>query len=415
MKRALVLLLLASACAEIGDGPPALEDVELTAGGGLRVMTYNIKHGEKSSLADIAAVITAEHPDLVALEEVDSLTGRSGHVDQAGRLGELTGMEHAFVPALLSYDGGQYGLALLSRAPILSAERIALPSAAEQRILALLEVDIDGEHVLPVAVTHFGTTGAAERQQQATAALAALAGQPDAILAGDLNASSSEAGVAALRQSLSDAWSRGGSGSGNTIDARFPTRRIDYVLLGADWTSSLTARVPGASWQSDHRPVVATLILPWSQTLFGDRAPANPVEEADTRDVELGVVVRAARAGAVTAIRFYRGAGSAGGYRARLWSGAGVLLADLPVADGPVPGWQEAVLPDPIPVAAGAGLVASYHVATGRFARDPYALASPIASGDLTATRGVYRYGGGFPASSYKDTNYWVDVRFRPE
>jgi hypothetical protein len=72
-------------------------------------------------------------------------------------------------------------------------------------------------------------------------------------------------------------------------------------------------------------------------------------------------------------------------------------------------------LPASIPVAAGEAVVASYHAATGRFARDPGGLAAPIASGDLTATRGVYRYGGGFPASSYKDTNYWVDVRFHPE
>jgi hypothetical protein len=324
-------------------------------------------------------------------------------------------MENVFVPALLSYDGGQYGLAVLSRTPILSAERIALPSAAEQRVVGLVEVELDPEHVLPVAVTHFGTTGAAERQEQASAALAALAGRPSAILAGDLNATSSEAGVAMLRQSFSDAWAGGGSGSGNTIDARFPTRRIDYILLGADWRARLTARVPGASWQSDHRPVVASLILPWSQTMFGDRAPDNAVEEADTRSVELGVVVRVARAGRISAVRFYRGAGSPGGYRARLWSEGGALHADLPVPDGPVPGWQEVALPASIPVAAGEAVVASYHAATGRFARDPGGLAAPIASGDLTATRGVYRYGGGFPASSYKDTNYWVDVRFHPE
>lgn len=264
-------------------------------------------------------------------------------------------------------------------------------------------------------VTHFGTTGAAERDQQAAAVLAALAGRRSAILAGDLNATSSESSIAALRQSLSDAWTRGGSGSGNTIDARFPTRRIDYIFLGPDWSSRLTARVPGASSESDHRPVVASLILPWSQTLFGDRAPENAVEESDTRAVELGVAVRAGRAGTVEAIRFYRGAGSSGGYRARLWSAGGALLADLAVPDGPVPGWQEVALPDAVPVAAGASLVASYYVAAGRFARDPYGLSAPITSGDLTASRGVYRYGGGFPSASYKDTNYWVDVRFRPE
>jgi endonuclease/exonuclease/phosphatase family metal-dependent hydrolase len=409
------IVAASSACAEIGEPPPGLEEIALTAGGGLRVMSYNIKHGGESSLENIAAVIAAEAPDLVALEEVDLLTNRSGRVDQAARLGELTGMEHAFVPALLSYDGGQYGLALLSRHPILTAERIALPSAGEQRALALFEVEVGGEQIVPVGVTHFGITGAAERQSQAAAVLAALAGRPSAILAGDLNATSSEASIATLRTSMSDAWSRGGSGSGNTIPALFPTRRIDYLFLGADWTPRLTARVPGASWQSDHRPVVATLIPPWSQTVFGDRVPARPVEGSDTRSVELGVAMRVARAGTVQAIRFYRGAGSPGGYRARLWDQAGALLADLAVPDGPVPGWQEVALQAPVALAAGATVTASYHAPGGRFARDTFGLSAPITSGDLTATRGVYRYGGGFPAASYKDTNYWVDLRFRPD
>ena len=49
-------------------------------------------------------------------------------------------------------------------------------------------------------------------------------------------------------------------------------------------------------------------------------------------------------------------------------------------------------------------------------------LASAVVSGNLTAPasstvggNGVFVYGtGGFPTSSYKDANYWVDVRFVP-
>ena len=103
----------------------------LTPGGGLRFMVYNIKHGELSSLESIASVIKAQSPDLVALQEVDVLTTRSGEVDQAARLGQLTGMYASFQPALLNYDTGQYGVALLSRYPIRSSQRIPLRSAAE--------------------------------------------------------------------------------------------------------------------------------------------------------------------------------------------------------------------------------------------------------------------------------------------
>jgi endonuclease/exonuclease/phosphatase family metal-dependent hydrolase len=405
-----------------GEAPPGEAPAVSVLGGhgGLRFMTYNIKHAELSSLDAIADVINGQSPDLVALQEVDVATNRSGKVDQAARLGELTGMAHAFVPALESFDGGQYGLALLSRYPIRSSQRVALPSAAEQRALALLDVELDPAHVVPVGVTHFGTTGAAERSNQAAGVIAALAGKPLAIFAGDLNASPDEACIGSLKQLLSDAWARGGSGGGNTHSAGFPTKRIDYIFLGAGWTSPVSAHVVGATSQSDHRPLVASAIKPWSQTLFGDRVPSNAVEEPDTRAVEVGVKFRSNVAGAVESIRFYRGAGNPAGYVAHLWSADGTRLAEAPVAEGPN-GWHEARLPAPVAIAAGATYVASYYTANGRFARDPGGLASAVASGNLTAPdsasaggNGVYLYGGGFPSKTYKDTNYWVDVRFAP-
>jgi endonuclease/exonuclease/phosphatase family metal-dependent hydrolase len=402
---------------ETGESPQTL-----TPGGGLKFMVYNIKHGELSSLESIASVIKAQSPDLVALQEVDVLTTRSGEVDQAARLGQLTGMYASFQPALLNYDTGQYGVALLSRYPIRSSQRIPLRSAAEQRILALMEVELDAQHLIPVGVTHFGTTGSTERLNQAEDVKAALAGKPWALLGGDLNATPSEAGITSLLQQFTDAWTRGGSGNGYTHDASFPTRRIDYALLGSAWTSPVSSSVVNATSQSDHRPVVTTLILPWSQTLLGDRTPGTAVM-ADTQAVEVGIKFRSNVAGSIRALRFYRGTGNANGYVARLWSSTGTLLAEVPVSDGRIPGWQEVSLPSPVPITAGTTYVASYYSSNGQFARDTYALTNALTSGNLTAPGSasvggngvyVYRTGGGFPTSTYKDPNYWVDVRFTP-
>lgn len=424
---ACVLATALTHCAPPGTTPePALTPEEstqaLTPGGGLRFMTYNIKHGELSSLEAIASVINGQSADLVALQEVDVLTNRSGRVDQAARLGQLTGMYAAFVPSLLSYDGGQYGLTLLSRYPIRSSQRIPLRSAAEQRILALYEVELDPQHLLPVGVTHFGTTGATERLNQAADVKAALAGKAWALLGGDLNATPSESGISSLLQQLTDAWARGGTGSGYTSSASFPTRRIDYLMLGAAWTSPVSAKVVSASSQSDHLPVVATLILPWSQTLFGDRVPGTAVQ-ADTKAVEVGVRFRSNVPGTIRALRFYRGTRNANGYVARLWTSSGTLLGQASVADGRIPGWQEVTLPSPVSISAGATYIISYYTSNGQFARDAYGLTHAVVSGNLTAPgsasvggNGVYVYatGGGFPANSYKDANYWVDVRFTP-
>ena len=89
--------------------------------GTLRVLTYNIHHGEamdkKFDYQRLAKVINDLSPDIVALQEVDVGTERAGGVDQAALLGKLCRMHHAFGPAM-PYQGGQYGEAILSRFPI---------------------------------------------------------------------------------------------------------------------------------------------------------------------------------------------------------------------------------------------------------------------------------------------------------
>src|SRR5690606_8398369 len=89
----------------------------------LKILTYNIHHASPPSrpgvidLDAIAKVINAHQPDLVALQEVDVNTGRSGPHNQAVALGKKTGMIAYFFKSI-HYDGGEYGLAILSRFPV---------------------------------------------------------------------------------------------------------------------------------------------------------------------------------------------------------------------------------------------------------------------------------------------------------
>ena len=84
----------------------------------LRVMTYNIHVGvgmdKKLDLQRIADVINAEHPDLIGLQEVDRGVKRTEGKDEIGELAAMTHMDYAFAHNL-DYQGGQYGVAILSR------------------------------------------------------------------------------------------------------------------------------------------------------------------------------------------------------------------------------------------------------------------------------------------------------------
>ena len=99
----------------------------------LRVMTYNIHHAEgldgKVDLERIANVIRQSNADIVALQEVDKNTRRTGGIDMPADLARLTGMNVAFGANLDNFQGGQYGTAILSRFPFESYENHRLRQA----------------------------------------------------------------------------------------------------------------------------------------------------------------------------------------------------------------------------------------------------------------------------------------------
>jgi len=227
----------------------------------LRLMTYNVKHGERAGLEALADVINKNRPDLVGLQEVDVDAARSAGVDQAHRLGQLTGMTSLFRTAFNFGDGGSYGVALLSRYPVITSERVLLPSSGEQRVLATVDVALEKGKVLKVGITHFDLV-AASRVQQAAEVKRVLSGVPRAILLGDLNASPDEATIVELGTFMQDAWIQAGQGAGHTVPVDAPTRRIDYIFLGAGIGRAVSAEVVDERLASDHRPVVAEVPLP---------------------------------------------------------------------------------------------------------------------------------------------------------
>ena len=80
-----------------------------------------------------ARAIAALDADVVALQEVDLGVGRSGGVNQVNALARVLGMHPAF-GAFMPYGGGHYGMALLSRHPIVDARSLRLPRRKQPRV-----------------------------------------------------------------------------------------------------------------------------------------------------------------------------------------------------------------------------------------------------------------------------------------
>ena len=87
----------------------------------IRVLTYNIFHGEttngKIDMDLYAEIIKDQSLDLVALQEVDKHTTRTGGIDITAELSVGTGMEGYF-GKFRDYGGGEFGAAILSKYPV---------------------------------------------------------------------------------------------------------------------------------------------------------------------------------------------------------------------------------------------------------------------------------------------------------
>lgn len=240
----------------------------------LRVLVYNIHAGTDAERVDnlerVAGLVGATGADVVLLQEVDSATARSSGVDQLGELARLTGL-HAAFGRTLDYQGGGYGIAVLSRWPITWDTLAPLPvepaqeragGSYEARGALLARLDTPWGP-LAVLTTHLdaGRSDVYRRQEVETVLAEAARVGSDAALAivgGDFNAEPGSAPIGRMREEgWVDAWEACGRGEGLTFPAAAPVKRIDYLFLG-EGRSCESARVIGTT-ASDHRPLLVVL------------------------------------------------------------------------------------------------------------------------------------------------------------
>jgi len=234
----------------------------------LKIMSYNIHHANPPSRPDfidvdaIAKVINNQKPDIVALQEVDVNTRRSG-VNEASALAEKTKMNLYFAKAI-DHDGGDYGVAILSRYPLSGGVTHKLPTAAgtngEPRVLATANITVNGKTVI-IACTHLDAQRSDTNRLLQINAIVEILGKENnpVILAGDLNSDPGKPVINILDQHFLRTCTQN---CGFTIPVEIPKKTIDFIAVKpAGSFSILSHQVIDEKYASDHLPVIASIRL----------------------------------------------------------------------------------------------------------------------------------------------------------
>ncbi|MGH9908692.1 MAG: endonuclease/exonuclease/phosphatase family protein [Pyrinomonadaceae bacterium] len=231
----------------------------------LRVMTYNMHVGvgmdKKLDLQRIADVITRERPDLVGLQEVDRNVKRTEGKDEILELAKMLRMDYAFGHNL-DYQGGQYGVAVLSRFLIqkVDHQRYENRREAERRGMVRVEVEVAGR-TINFATTHLDYQYPDGRLFETEQMLRFLEGVKDPlIVVGDFNDEPGGSACKLMLEKFDDAWiSSRAKGDGLSYPADKPVKRIDYIFYRKGSGVRAKKALVVNTLASDHLPVIAEL------------------------------------------------------------------------------------------------------------------------------------------------------------
>ena len=247
----------------------------------VKLMSYNVRNTKGMdgirNLQRVANVIINEAPDVVAVQELDSMTTRSNQQYVLGELAERTQMHATYAPAI-SFQGGKYGIGILSKETPLNIRTYPLPGREEARMLLVAEF----ENYF-FACTHLSLTEEDRLASLDIIKSSVVKSNKPYFLAGDLNDQPDSKFIQALQQDFQVLTHI----KKPTFPAPEPTETIDYIAAwkhGSNDFANLSAQVLEEPVASDHRPLSVQLRMALNPSELFRTKPylQNPVNNGMT-------------------------------------------------------------------------------------------------------------------------------------
>ncbi|TFJ92488.1 metal-dependent hydrolase [Lentibacillus salicampi] len=245
----------------------------------VRLATYNMHTGIGTdgsyNLDRLAETIRESGSDIIGLQEVDvNWSSRSQFENQVEILTDTLNMDYFFAP-IYNLDPPaageprrQYGIAVLSKYPILHAENREIARLSTQDADPVpkpapgfleAQIHVDGEEVW-FYVTHLDyRSDPTVRELQVDDMRDITSSHSNSILTGDMNATPDSPELAPLFEQFEDTWALTNEDPGYTFPSDSPDKRIDYVLTTPGMEVQSASVI--SSMASDHLPVTADVTL----------------------------------------------------------------------------------------------------------------------------------------------------------
>ena len=222
----------------------------------LKLMSYNIRNAKGMdnvrNVQRIVNVINNEVPDVVAVQELDSMTTRSNQTFVLAEVAERTQMHASYAPAI-DFQGGKYGIGILSKDKPLDIQTYPLPGREEKRMLMVAEFN---DYFF--ACTHLSLTEEDRLTSLEIIKNSVKSNQKPFFLAGDLNDTPNSKFIQALQEDFLILTNT----KKPTYPAPEPKETIDYIAAwkgNTDNFANLSAQVVEEPLASDHRPLTVQL------------------------------------------------------------------------------------------------------------------------------------------------------------
>lgn len=230
-------------------------------------MSYNTQHclnyiTQQIDYDLIVNTIERCEADVVGLQEILDEGTDPNFVAQTKIIAERLGFYYYFAKAIDFGENNPYGIALVSRFPILSTEKVFIPDPQvrkydgyyETRVLLKTVIDVGGG--LNVLVSHFGLNP--DEHENAVQTVVSNLPENRCVLMGDFNMEPDNPILNPIMQRLYDT-AQTFPAPKLSFPSDIPDRKIDYILVSKDLKVEY-ADIPEIV-SSDHRPHIATIEL----------------------------------------------------------------------------------------------------------------------------------------------------------